>query len=586
MPLNDESVSLHDPTRRTSKEIALWVLFGAVAGVALRLFELDAQSYWADEAISWDRATMPLPQMMSALTLDYAAAPLHYLVLREWLAIVGNTSAMGRLLSALFGIATLPAIYWLGRELYDRTTGAVGVVLLATSELAIAYSQEVRAYSQLMLLTTATIALYVRAVERRSLASFVGAAVCAVLSLATHHYAGLMIVALGLWHLFYARDRIPLPWFALALAIAAAGYLPWLLSGVVDSALNASIAKAQPSYFSANWDTPFENVVAFGNGRLGSVIERASTPWAVVTSIALFCAPVLLLMRRRWERGYLAPAVVVAYGAITASWKWVLLAASLMILGRWIESVALPRRWAAVAFAAPMLCTAAIVVRLSYVPYFFLCFVGLLLAMPIRPWLPELGAPGNDWRRVSLLALLVAIPLFTLHLAGARGVQFDVRYTLAALVPFYLLAGHALAIMSDPRLRYAWLSAMIAFSLLGIHTQFTVPYKENYRDALAYLHDHYRSGDCISYGLREKPPLQWHLYGYDNLDVRTLGTNELAAGGPGCRQVWLVLYERVTRNAAQGRVLERSLAEQRPIVAERPFHWVRVVQFGELNQRQ
>jgi dolichyl-phosphate-mannose-protein mannosyltransferase len=43
----------------------------------------------------------------------------------------------GRALTALFGVATVPALYWYGSRLYDRTTGLVAAAFLAVAPIAV-----------------------------------------------------------------------------------------------------------------------------------------------------------------------------------------------------------------------------------------------------------------------------------------------------------------------------------------------------------------------------------------------------------------------------------------------------------------
>jgi len=569
--------------RRESNALYWLLALSLVVGVVLRIVHLDSQSIWTDEALSWDKSTLPFSEMMAALVADLYIPPLHYLFLRGWLNVVGNDSLSARLLVALFGIATLPAVYWLGRELYDRATATIGVALLAISELAIAYSQEVRPYSQLMFFTVMTAAFYVRAIERRSLAAWLGATLCALLALGTHYYAVFVIIAIALWHVIHARTRVPLWWIALALALGAAACLPWILYKGIGSAFPSfAVAKIkQPPWFSVGWDTPWENLVAFGNARLDSVIAPARTPWAIVVSSALFCAPALLVLRCRWEPGFIAMALVIALGALGGAWKWALLGAVLVTTCRWVESLDdLRQRSLATAAFLSVVLVAAVVAQIRYVPYFFVFLLGLLAATPLRRWLPALGTSQDDCKRVSLLGLLIAIPLVLLLVAGTQGVQYDVRYALAALAPFYLLVARALTSITKPGIRYVWIAAIVVYSTLGIYTVLEVPYKENYRDALAFIHDRYQSGDCLAFVPGGGVPRQWHLYRYNDVEIHNLRENEFNSEKAGCTGKWLVINERVSHNAAFGRVVEMMLAEHRNILDEEQYHWVRVVHFG------
>jgi uncharacterized membrane protein len=557
-----------------------------LAGAVLRIVNLDTQSFWFDEAFSWDRSTLPFPQMIAELVADFNKPPLHYFILRGWLDVAGSSSSAARALAALFGIATLPSLYWLGYELYDRTTAIFATTLLAISELAIAYSQEVRPYSQLMLFTVLFAALYLRAVRLRSAVAWTGATLCATLALWTHYYAVLTLAAVMVWHLVYARGSVPLRWVVLMVVLSCGSLVPWLLMDVIDVTLkpNEIMNSNQPSYFSVGWDTLLENLVAFGNGRVENVVAPARAPWAVTLSSALFCAPALAMLRRRRKHGWLGSAFIIALGSFTATWKWVVLAIALVVAGELIARIGNHRlRWLATSAYVVAVAATAGLAQIQYVPYFMSFLLGVLLVLPFRPWLPDLTAPGDDRKRALLLVLMVVVPLATLLLAGAAGVQYNVRYALAALAPFYLLVARSIALLRSRRLLAAWVAAILAFSTVGIHTALAVPSKENYRDALALLHESYRPGDCVTFVPTGTVPLQWHLYRYDDVPLRSLKEAEADRPEAECRDVWLVIYERVIRTADRGRAVEAQLSSRRDVLAERQFHWIRVVRLGPLK---
>jgi uncharacterized membrane protein len=560
----------------------LLLILALATGVMLRLIRLNAQSYWFDEAFSWDKGSRPVPEMISALIADVSHPPLHYLFLHEWLRWFPDAASAGRMLAALFGIGVLPVFYWLGREIYDRRTATIAVALMAISQLAITYSQEVRPYSQLMFFTLVATAFYVRAVERRSFLTLAAAAVSAFLALGTHYYAAFAIAALVLWHLLYARDRFPF-WWLMVIAVAfAAACAPWLTSGVIDAALHAPkvIEAKQPDYFSVNWDTLFENLAAFGNARLVTVVTPASARWPVIVATALFCGPVILILRRRWEQGLLALGLAIGMGALHHAFRWVALAVVLVGLRVLIDRFPERRRRLGTVLLYVVLLAAGAYAQIKYAPLFFCFVVGLLAASPIRSWLPEIGAADEDWRRLSLLGLMVAVPIIILQLAGPVGLQYDVRYILTALPPFYLLVAHALTRFATPARRYGWLAAIVMFSTLGVHTLLTAPYKENYRDALGVLHAGYKPSECVAFVPFHETPAQWGLYRYDDALIRVLTEDQIEDPRSGCGGAWLVIYQRVEHTTRRGAVVEKAFAAHRDLIEARQFHWVRVVHFG------
>lgn len=145
----------------------------------------------------------------------------YHLLLRFWL-LLGYTQIVGRALSVLAGVATVPSMYVLGKRLFGRRTGLVAAFVLAVSPSHILASQWIRAYSLELLLIVLSILFFVRAVEEGGPRTWIVYALMASLAVYCHWYAVLIIVAQWLAILFLPRTRIPWkPLSATALLVAA-----------------------------------------------------------------------------------------------------------------------------------------------------------------------------------------------------------------------------------------------------------------------------------------------------------------------------------------------------------------------------
>lgn len=89
-----------------------------------------------------------LSVISSLIQDDPQHPPLYYILAGIWTHLFADDIATLRLLSALFSLFCLPAIYWLCKELYsDSRIAWTGVTLIATSPFFVLYSQEGREYS-------------------------------------------------------------------------------------------------------------------------------------------------------------------------------------------------------------------------------------------------------------------------------------------------------------------------------------------------------------------------------------------------------------------------------------------------------
>jgi 4-amino-4-deoxy-L-arabinose transferase-like glycosyltransferase len=127
-----------------------------LVALALRLYRLNAQGAWVDEAFTIHAAAQPWNEMMAILISDYNHPPLHTALLWAWFDAVGVGVVQARLISVLAGTGAVLAIYWLAGLMFGRRTALVAAVLLAVSQLGILHAQEARAYALLLLVVSAS----------------------------------------------------------------------------------------------------------------------------------------------------------------------------------------------------------------------------------------------------------------------------------------------------------------------------------------------------------------------------------------------------------------------------------------------
>jgi mannosyltransferase len=121
------------------------ILALVLAGAALlRFYALSRESFWFDEAYSVWVARHSVSWHV-ALSTQRIFPPLYYLCLHFWLAL-GSSEFAVRSLSVLIGLASVMAIYCLGRQLFDEHVGMLSALLLTVSPLHLWYSQEARMY--------------------------------------------------------------------------------------------------------------------------------------------------------------------------------------------------------------------------------------------------------------------------------------------------------------------------------------------------------------------------------------------------------------------------------------------------------
>jgi mannosyltransferase len=119
----------------------------------LRLRCLTCKPFWFDECFSVEVARIGWRNFLHLIWWREANMSLYYMLLRVWLHF-GQSPFFIRSLSVVISAATLPAIYWLAKQLYDRRVALIAAALLSINAYSVRYAQEARGYALFMLLAT------------------------------------------------------------------------------------------------------------------------------------------------------------------------------------------------------------------------------------------------------------------------------------------------------------------------------------------------------------------------------------------------------------------------------------------------
>ena len=134
------------------------VLIITLFGGFIRILLLGMKGMWLDETVSVWLADQSVADMLHWIVKIDPNPPLYYLLLHYWVGHYGDTPYYVRLFSALFGTATIPVIYLIGKRMSDVVVGLSAAVLLSLSTFNIYFAQEARMYT--LLTFNAAVAIY------------------------------------------------------------------------------------------------------------------------------------------------------------------------------------------------------------------------------------------------------------------------------------------------------------------------------------------------------------------------------------------------------------------------------------------
>lgn len=507
-------------TRRDWTILALLLLLG----FALRLYRLDGQSIWFDEAYTLTLSKLPPDELVQRmLDEEDFHPPLHYLLLHYWYKLAGYSVFSARLWSALCGTGCVAAIFLLTRALFDTRTGLVAALLFAVAQSPLMFAQEARPYAQLHLLGLLAAFSFVRAQSLRSRAWWWTFILLCVLLIYTYYYGVLIALSLALWAVaFRSRCRVPLSWWIAGAVVGLVLYLPWILGGILPQLAQGRrdlMVENQPAWFAAHWWSPLRELLSFAGVKTGGFMN--DTPrWAMFAAAALVLAPAAAALAR-----------LVGAARLAAS------------LGERVP------------FSPPPKARAFSIQSSHHVT------------------LPDLALP----------LLLILVPMAVAIAVGMTGGRYAPRYVSMCAAPtLILLAWGILQIRPQP-LRIAWLVALLAFNAAGWPAVYSIPYKEDYRSALAHVAANVQPGDCAVCSPFNELPLEWNIY-QPSIPPPPVRKVEDVAADSSCARIWCITYRRVGWASRIGNDVEKKLESTCDPHGQWDYYAIRVRLFVPKNR--
>ena len=284
-------------------------LFVALILVAfgLRVYHLDGQSLWRDEALTLGRARQSLSQTFANRNLVQGVSspdlhpPLYFLMLHGWRILAGESEFALRFPSLAASILTIAMFGAVANRIWGRETGLWAAALALLSPCYLWYAQEARMYALLVLETLILLYTLWPLLQPQSKWGEHIAFGLAALVLVYTHYAGVFVVGFAILAYLVIRLR-GRAWWPVLIILAGIGLLAIPLYPNLRELLAASgfIAFHQ----SAPWTLLQKAANTFS---LGSANPMSDPGWRLIPFVLLALAGALTLdippQKRRWRVG-------------------------------------------------------------------------------------------------------------------------------------------------------------------------------------------------------------------------------------------------------------------------------------------
>ena len=300
---------------RSAQRQHLWLLAGIVlVGAALRFPTLGEQSFWFDEATTWQIVAHGLGHVLHQVPQTESTPPLYYVLLWCWSRVFGLGEAGLRSLSAVFGTGTIVVMWALGRRIASERAGLVAGLVTAANPFLVWYSQEARAYAFLVLVSAVSLLTLVRALSSPSGKRVLAWGASAALALAAHYYAVVVIVPEALWLAVALRRR-----GVLTLQRMALGVLPIAVVGGAQLPLMIHQNDGRAGYISTSGSLPYRVVQLFKQDLIGEGQPVKGLLTAICAAAVVIGLGLLVARTRRDEHTAAVTPLVVGLGGVAVA---------------------------------------------------------------------------------------------------------------------------------------------------------------------------------------------------------------------------------------------------------------------------
>jgi 4-amino-4-deoxy-L-arabinose transferase-like glycosyltransferase len=222
-----------------------------VIALVLRLVGLN-QGLWFDEMVTLVESVRPPLATILTVFPGYNNHPLYSVTAHVAVTTLGEHAWSVRLPAVLFGVASIPALFWLGLTVSDRREALGATALVCVSYHHVWFSQNARGYTALLFWTLIATTALLKGLQDGRSRWYVLHGIAVALGLYTHLTMGFVAAAHGvIWAALVCLKRGPsqrrVDWHGPALAIVVALVLTTVLYGPMLPQVYSTVGGPPPA---------------------------------------------------------------------------------------------------------------------------------------------------------------------------------------------------------------------------------------------------------------------------------------------------------------------------------------------------
>jgi uncharacterized membrane protein len=149
-----------------------------------------------------------------------------------------------------------------------------------------------------------------------------------------------------------------------------------------------------------------------------------------------------------------------------------------------------------------------------------------------------------DREGITIASVLWVLPLIGIIGVGyALHIPYNFRYASFCAAFYYILVAFGISELRSAVWRWGLVALMLMYSANSLRANYFMHWKEDWRDAFAYVERNSKNGDCGVFHPYFKAPEQWTITQGDHpLPFRLISEKNLAEGLSECDRIWEVSW--------------------------------------------
>lgn len=171
--------------KQNSKRDSIIIFCLFAFSLALRIFHLDKQSLWLDEAVIYTQISKgDIFQVIASI--EGHLGPFYHIILYFFTKLAGFSEWALRFPSAIYGSVSVAIVFLIAQKIIDRKSAFIASFLMMFSPLHIWYSQEARMYSLWIMLLLFLCYIFILLTEKPTKKRWILFTIVSILSIWTY----------------------------------------------------------------------------------------------------------------------------------------------------------------------------------------------------------------------------------------------------------------------------------------------------------------------------------------------------------------------------------------------------------------